>query len=46
MEVLVKSQSFRGGDWSFSAVKVEDSDTDEIYEEHLWWHHDKMIKIH
>jgi hypothetical protein len=42
MKFLVKSQSFRGGDYSFSMIKVEDSNNNEIYEKHLWWHDDKI----
>lgn len=42
MKFIVNTQSFCGGDFFYSTVNVEDSDKDEIIEQHHWWHDDKI----
>jgi hypothetical protein len=44
MKFIIKSQSFQGGDFFYSAIKVEDciSEGDTVFEKHLFWHDDRV----
>lgn len=44
MKFIVKTESFRGGDYQYSDIEVINSDINEIYEKHLFWHDNKVCE--
>lgn len=44
MKFIVKTITYQGGDFQYSNIEVEDSDIDEIDEDHQFWYDNKIYK--